>query len=191
MNFSRTFSGATITAICFGFIFSQAELVAVEPQQIAKPKKTAHILVVDVALTTGGKLAGLVVDDRGVGLDGAIVSIRQGQNEVARTVVNKDGVFVVDNLRAGVYRIVAGRGSGLFRLWSPNTAPPKARMQALIVSTNQFVRGQFGPGLGGDLTMVELIDLGFTITSVTLISVALDKVSDLEDDVAFLKSKSP
>ena len=191
MQCSRIFTGAAVSLACLGLLFPQAELLASGTQRKAKAKKTEKVPIIDVALTGDGTVTGMVVDDRGVGLDGAVVSIRQGKSEVARTVTDKEGTFVAKNLRGGVYHIVGGRGSGLFRLWAPTTAPPAARRHALIVSANQVARAQLGPGLGGGLTFFELLEFGGLVTTITLGAVNFANTSKIKSDVKDIKAKSP
>jgi hypothetical protein len=100
----------------------------------------------DVALRAGGLLVGQVVDTQGVAKAGAVVSIRQGENEVVRTTTDANGMFAAKGLRGGQYQLQTEDGSSSCRLWATDTAPPAARPAALIVSGDDLVRGQNGGG---------------------------------------------
>lgn len=176
---------AAVSLACWGMMVPQANLLAAGPQQAAKEAKTAQApKVVDVALASGGTVTGQVVNAQGVAVDGAVVSIRQGKKEVAKTVSNKDGAFVVKGLKGGVYHVVAGQGSGLFRFWSERTAPPSAQSKALIVTGSNVVRGQ-APGID----VVTLTALGAGIAGAVLAGINNSELNDLEDDLKQLQSE--
>jgi hypothetical protein len=107
----------------------------------------ASPMVTDVALQDGGAFVGQVVDQQGLPVRGVTVQIRQEDREVAGAVTDTDGQFRVSGLHGGVYQVVAGQTSTVYRLWAPQTAPPAARPAALLVSGQDVVRGQAG-GLG-------------------------------------------
>jgi hypothetical protein len=67
------------------------------------------------------------------------------QGEVATTLAGEDGRFEMRGLRGGTYQIVAGSGTGFYRLWASETAPPAAQSSVLIVSGGPQVLGQQGP----------------------------------------------
>ena len=100
--------------------------------------------VVDVALHSGGVLLGQVVDPQGVAMAGVVVSLRDEQQELAAAKTRPDGYFAFKGLRGGVYQLVAAEGHGVYRVWSPGTAPPAAQQGALLVSGDPVVRGQMG-----------------------------------------------
>ena len=106
-------------------------------------------MVSDVALDQQGTLIGRLVDKQGRGVEGAVVSVKYGTREIARTVTNSRGLYRVRGLRGGVHQVVAGRQNSPFRFWNFKTAPPTAKNSALTVLGQQsVVRGQFG-ALGG------------------------------------------
>lgn len=133
---AAAFSG---TLMCASWL-SAAE-PATTPGLVGKSDTTA---VVDVALREGGILIGLVLDEQGMPVKGAPVSLSQQGRETARAATNDSGYFQVDNLRGGTYRIVAGPGHGLYRLWIPGTAPPIAESGALVYPADVVMRGQEG-----------------------------------------------
>jgi len=111
-----------------------------------------------VSLEQGGVLRGVLVDEQGRPLAKSAVQIRKGRRVFSRTETGPRGEFQFSGLRGGVYEIASVAGTGVFRVWSPGTAPKAARRQALIVSRSQVVRGQFADlGLS---TLTNLGDLG-------------------------------
>ena len=175
---------------CVGLLLPQSVLQAGGLQTIDSDAVKRAAVVVDVALGENGTLTGQVVDSQGIGLDGVVVSMTQGQDEVATSVTNKEGVFVVKDLRGGVYQIVAGQAVGSFRLWAANTAPPSARAKAVLVSSDQFVRGQGILPFGGVDAITAVIVAG-VITTVTLSIINHNDIQQIEDDVNEIKSMSP
>ncbi len=192
---------AALSLACLGFLCPQAGLSAAEFLKFGKKDKTEKALpILDVAMGPEGSIVGHVVDDRGIPLDGAVVTLHQGKNVVAKTVTDKNGVFDVKGLRAGMYQVSAGQGTGLFRCWAPNTAPPSARTSALIVSSRQVVRGQAPFGLAGvgGLGGAQLAGLAGTAATLTVSTVNAtnttaigDDVSVIEGNVATLMARSP
>lgn len=174
----RMLRKAAVALAVGGMLFPQTDVLAATPGPLpAEQAAPAMPEVVDVALSAGGTLVGRVIDEQGQPVDGALVSFRQGDHEVASIVSAQDGTFSADNLRAGVYVVQAGQGEGVFRFWAPNTAPPSARQDAVIVSGTQVVRGQFGHG-GGNLLL-----LGVAITGVVLSGVALHEIRQTKREV--------
>ncbi len=147
---------------CVGLLLPQSVLQAGGSQTRNRDvvKRTAvkrAAVVVDVALGENGTLTGQVVDGQGIGVEGVVVSMTQGKNEVAASVTNAEGVFVVKNLRAGAYQMFAGQAIGSFRLWAANTAPPSARAKAILVSSDQIVRGQTALPFGISATTAVVV----------------------------------
>jgi len=175
MRVLRIIQRAAVGLACLGVIVPQAQLSAAAPRDHDQA-------VVDVALGPGGTLIGQVVDDQGIGIDGAAVSIRQGDQEAARVVTNKNGWYQADNLRGGFYQVVGGQGAGLFRLWAANTAPPSAQTGALVVSSTNTVRAQGlqMPSIGGVDPITFLIIAGVT-TSTVFSVLAYDESKDTKD----------
>jgi hypothetical protein len=98
----------------------------------------------DVALGNGGLLVGQVLNGQGLAQAGATVSVRQGDYEVVRTTTDENGLFAAQGLRGGQYAIKSDDSYRVCRLWAPNTAPPGAEQHAVIVQSNEVVRGQWG-----------------------------------------------
>jgi Carboxypeptidase regulatory-like domain len=133
----RAFQTLTAAVACVGMVLPQAAF-AVQPV----PQSN------DVALRPGGLVVGQVVDPQGVGQAAATVSIQQGQQEVVRTRTDQNGVFAAQGLRGGQYQVVTEQGQGLYRFWAPDTAPPAAQQTAVVVTSPDVVRGQYGYGQG-------------------------------------------
>ena len=179
MKHFSVLKGLAVSVACCGLILPQP-LLAGAQRPAAKPAPRAEATApADIALTAGGTLTGQVVDGQGRGLDGAAVSLRQGDREIARTLSNRDGFFSVTNLRGGTYQVIAGQKVQMYRLWSPNTAPPSARSRALLVSAPQVVRGN-GGGCGD---MLCLAALGLGAAGTILGIIALSENSDQDDRI--------
>jgi hypothetical protein len=104
-------------------------------------------VVTDVALDNGGTLQGQLVDLPGNNVAGVPVSMRTQDHHVATTTTLADGRFTVQGLKGGVYQVAAGEGQGVYRLWSPGTAPPSARNGAIVYTQNCRGGGCGGGGL--------------------------------------------
>lgn len=175
MRSVKILKAAAVSMACLGFIIPNGQVFAAGTAKVAKKNVKAPA---DVALQEGGVLTGLVINQQQKPIDGAVVSIRQGNREVAKTVTNKQGKFKVANLKGGVYEVASANGTGLYRAWAAKTAPPKARNNALVVSGAQVVRGQFG-----GLDIITLTVLGASITGAVLGGINTSKINDLEDAV--------
>jgi hypothetical protein len=98
----------------------------------------------DIALAEGGTLHGVVVNAEGVTQPQADVAVVYAGKQVAVTTTNEQGQFHVTKLRGGIHQVVSGAGTAVYRLWAPETAPPTATQQAMIVADGHVQRGQ-GP----------------------------------------------
>ncbi len=189
MKSMRFLKMAAITLASLGLVVPRGTVMAAG-QDAIPTKQTADVkqTTVDVELGADGLLVGHVVDENGAPVEGAIVSIRHGRNEVANTQTDKNGVFHATSLRGGVHQIVAGNGSGLYRFWTNDAAPPKSQDQAVVVSGSEVVRGQCNCG---GLDVITLTTLGASIAAAVLAGITLDKVNDVEDQVDQLQPASP
>ncbi|NOX55946.1 MAG: carboxypeptidase regulatory-like domain-containing protein [Planctomycetes bacterium] len=141
----RTLKAAAVTLSVCGFLaIPDARLFAGQPAGPQTPARKAHpaATAIDVALSAGNTLNGRVLDSRRRPVAGTKVLIRQGRRTVATAVTDSAGGFQIQNLRPGIYQVVAADGVGLFRVWAPKAAPPSARDQALLVSGAVVFRGQ-------------------------------------------------
>jgi hypothetical protein len=120
------------------------------PQRLmATTTISAQPVVHDIALGNNGALAGQVVDSQGIPQPHADVSVWQNENRVATAKSDEKGNFQVSGLRSGVHQVAAGEGVSVYRFWAPNTAPPSATSQAMVVNDQNVVRGN---GVVGFLT---------------------------------------
>jgi len=120
------------------------------PQRLmAATTISAQPMVHDIALGDNGSLSGQVVDSQGIAQSNAEVSVWQNENKVATTKSDEKGNFQVSGLRSGVHQVAAGEGVSVYRFWAPNTAPPSATDQAMVVNDQNVVRGN---GVVGFLT---------------------------------------
>ena len=118
--------------------------VASAPTESAPAAASPVMEITDVALTAGGGFSGQVVDAQGRPQAEMSVMLRQQQRIVATATTDQQGQFSMHGLQGGMYQVVAGQGMNNFRLWASDTAPPGARQSALLVSSDQIVRGQGG-----------------------------------------------
>lgn len=179
MKSLKILKAAAVSLACFGVLVPRAEILASTSKEVAPKNVKAPA---DLQLGQGGTLTGVVIDLQQKPIDGAVVSIRQGNKEVARTVTDRKGKFQVKNLRGGVYEIVSANGTGLYRAWAAKTAPPKARKSALVVSGAQVVRGQFG-----GLDIITLTTLGSALAAAILAGINHSDINDLEDQIEQLQ----
>ena len=160
----------TIVMSCCGIAILATEASA----QAGPPMAASTGYVVDVALGAEGQMAGQVLDAQGGIVPGAVVSIRFGEAEIARCVTDAKGRYAVKNLRGGLHHVVCGDVEAVFRLWSPEAAPPRARSVAMLISQSRVVRGQFVEGLN----LVNGTALGLGLGGLVI---ALDNSSDIDD----------
>jgi len=126
-----------------GFVLSAAVVGICIPQPVLAGAPAAlPSSVGDVALCEGGVLLGRVVNPEGIGKAGIPVAIVAGKQELAVSKTDADGYFAFRGLRGGVYQVASSDGQGVYRLWSPDTAPPSAEQGALVVTNEPVVRGQ-------------------------------------------------
>jgi hypothetical protein len=174
----KMIKGLAFSLACWGCVLPAAAF-ADGPKAAPKSAQKAAPVVTDIALGAGGTFSGQVVDAQGRGLDGAVIAVSQSGKEIAKTTADKDGNFAVKSLKGGTYDVVAGRSQGVYRFWAPNTAPPSAKSQALLVSQASAVRGQ---GLGG-VPPITYAALGTGIAGTTLGAVNMNKIDNIKNQV--------
>jgi hypothetical protein len=140
MKRTRWYCQTAVLLACVGMIL---------PQRLMAAPTASQPLVHDVALGTNGTLTGQVVDGQGIPKTEADVTVWQNENRIAAAKTDENGNFSVAGLRSGVHQVAAGEGVSIYRFWAPNTAPPAASQQALVVSDQNVVRGN---GVIGFLT---------------------------------------
>jgi hypothetical protein len=102
------------------------------------PEVTAR----DVVLDDQGLLHGTLTNAQGHPQAATELVIRRGGNLLTTIKSQTDGRFVVRDLRPGLYEINTDRSYGLFRVWTPQSAPPVAQPAALIVQRTSVIRAQ-------------------------------------------------
>jgi len=108
-------------------------LLAVVGMLLPQTVLAAEPVVTDVALSEGGILQGQVVQPQtGLAIASTPVTLKTQDQIVATTTTGSDGRFAIQGVRGGVHQIVAGEGHGVYRFWSPGTAPPSAQANATV-----------------------------------------------------------
>lgn len=174
MSGIRFVKGAAVCLATLGTVLPQAPAMAETQSARTAPKVQRKASLPDVVLTAGGTLSGRVVDHTGKVLEGAKVTLRQGDNELATTLTDKDGVYSFKGLKSGTYGLSSGNTDGTFRVWSEKAAPPSAKEHALLVMGENGARGQFGC-----CDPCCIILAAGVIAAVVLSAITLDKVNQL------------
>ncbi len=148
-----------------GAFLSLATAGMVLPQSIlaAEPTPTATPMIVDIALSDGGTLQGQLVDLQGASVSGVPVAVKTQDRDVATATTTADGRFAVKGLRGGVYKVAAGEGQGVYRLWSAGTAPPAAKNGAIV-----YTQGGGGAGSLKMLLSNPVVVAGVVATAVAV-----------------------
>ena len=129
------------------------------------------------------RLEGRFVDSQGKAIDAAPVMVVHKGKEVARTMTDADGRFVIKNLRTGDHAICSAQYVQQARLWTEKNAPPSSKTESVIVAKEGVVRGQDGCclGMGPDFLTLGIVALG--VGAIVLGAITLKKVNDLEDQI--------
>lgn len=147
MKLTRLLRGSIAALACSSMLSAQLAYAAgpqIAPHmQQAEPK---HRMIHDVALEEAGVFRGQVVDSQGNTRAAVPVSIVREAREVARAETDASGRFAVHGLTGGIYEVYTPAGSGIYRVWSPHTAPPAAVPAAIITPHENVVRGQMNGG---------------------------------------------
>jgi len=159
MKTRRIVNGVMVSLAAIGFLLPQ-------PLVAGNPAPTSA--VVDVALRDGGVLIGQVVDQQGAALGNVPVSLRYRDRDLAAAKTTKEGYFAFKGVRGGVYQLVSAQGHGVYRVWTPGTAPPAAQEGALVVSGNTVVRGQQNCGGFRAFITNPLVIAGIVATAVAV-----------------------
>lgn len=146
--------------------------------------------VSDVALADDGVLHGQVVNAQGIGAAGLPVYLRTQDRDVATASTAADGTFTVQGLRGGVYQLSTLQGRGVYRLWSPGTAPPAATNSAVVYAQSStvdngaihYTQGCCGDGCCGDgccggakMLLANPIVIGGLVATAVAVPVALNQ----------------
>ena len=139
MRLKQFITGAAVALSTFGLLLPP-EAIAHAADAVSGVRQAA--VTIDLALGQGGTIRGQVVNQDAIGKADTIVSIRQGDREVARTVTDDSGAFAVTGLKSGVYVVASGKSATLVRAWNSHAAPPSAAEGILLVPNELTVRGQ-------------------------------------------------
>ncbi len=129
-------------SIARGVLVSLATLGLCLPQPLWAGSSAPTTVATDIALQKGGLLVGQVVDPLGKPIAGAQVTLTAQGKRLAEMKSTPEGYFAFKGLRGGVYQVVTQEGHGVYRAWSPGTAPPAAKTAVVLVSGDDVVRGQ-------------------------------------------------
>ena len=102
--------------------------------------------VIDVRLSSGGTLAGHVVDGSGRPVADIAVTVFRSGRRVGSGATRSDGSFTMIGLHGGVHQLEAGGARYSARLWTATAAPPAAISRIMVVHARDTVRGQLEPG---------------------------------------------
>lgn len=141
------FKGIALGLSCCGMLLSPVATAATMPV-VAKAAVQAprDVSLHQGAPQQGNILVGQMLDAQGTAIAGATVSVRTSGKEVARVLTDQSGKFQVAGLKGGVHQIATAGQQDVYRLWSPQTAPPAAQQGLMLVSNTDLVRGQCGCG---------------------------------------------
>lgn len=184
MKFQSMFQSAVVALATLGMIIPATPAMAANRGPVVKSVKTVEAAAFDVALSTEGELVGRVVDQTGAAVAGVQVTVRQGQKEIATAKSDSTGTFTVANLKTGQYDVAAGQTVGHYRVWSESVAPQSAGVQALLVTSENGVRGgssTFG-GMGGFGTILgngNMLLAAGVLTAVIISAITLSEVNDI------------
>lgn len=179
MQFSSFLRGAAVALAAAGMMIPNAPAMAAGPARAQV--KTVDAKIFDIALSDGGTFKGRVVDHTGAAVEGAEVSVKQNNKEVAHSVTDKNGSFVVANMKTGVYTVNSGATEGVYRVWSEKSAPPSAKEQSLLVMGENGTRGNFGAGDG----MTWVIG-GVAVTALVLSIIALSRQNENTTTIVYV-----
>ena len=139
---------AAVALASFGIVCPQL-VQAGNSQAPAQAHQAAHPVsaVKDVALAEGGTFKGAVLNPQGHPVARTAVVVAKADQLIAQTHTDEDGRFAMSGLQGGVYQVATVSGVEIYRLWAPNTAPPAAGREALLMAGDTLVRGQQGAGV--------------------------------------------
>jgi hypothetical protein len=153
----------------------------------------------DARLSEDGVLSLQLLTKDGQGIADIEVLVSYEDQQIASGETKADGSVEFTGLRPGVHQLSAGAGRETLRIWTYDTAPPKAVNRVAIVTDERVVRGQIGiftpdpnspPNSNGYTFGGQMID-PLLLGAVAVGTVAVVKVNDLEDEVDALRRASP
>ncbi len=166
---------AAVALATLGMMIPNAPVMAAGQSRVQV--KTVDAKIFDIAMHNGA-FKGRVVDHTGAAVEGAAITVKQNNKEVARSVTDKSGSFAVADLKSGVYTVASGATEGTFRVWSEKAAPPSAKEQSLLVLGQNGARGNFGCCDGCTLLVAGIAGAALVVGIITLVRVndAIDKI---------------
>jgi len=166
--------GTAVALAALGMMVPNAPALAAGPSRVQV--KTIDAKVLDIALANGGTFKGRVVDHTGAAMEGAAVTVKQNNKEVAHSITDKNGSFAVGNLKSGVYTVSSGATEGTYRVWAEKSAPPSAKEQGLLVLGQNGARGNFGYS---DSTGIYIVGaIAIAALTVAIIAMSYPKDND-------------
>ncbi len=128
----------------FGFILALAASMPLllPPSSTFADGKAFRSSTLDVVLTADRSLQGQLVDPNGAPISGSQVRLLSRGRTVAVAETGPQGEFQMRSVRGGVHQLVTDRGVAMLRCWTPETAPPSALKEVMLVSDGKTLRGQ-------------------------------------------------
>ena len=182
MRVTRLIKRFIVGTACLGMLVPQlayGESTGPTLLQLTKQKaKRPATKITDVQLRKGGVLTGHVLDAQGKAQPNMPVAMVRSGKLVAQAKTDDRGRFNVRGLKGGVYRLASLNGTKVYRVWTPQTAPPTATDSAVLVNRGDIVRGQGGTVLGmlGNPWIV-----GAIIATAIAVPVAIEADDDDDD----------
>lgn len=170
----------------------------VAPQVAQQQSQT--VVVTDVAVS-GSALKGMLISAAGQPVDGALVSVFQGDQRVATTSTGRDGSYSLPVRGGEHYVVVANGAQQVVRTWNAQVAPPAALGQVTLVQATGTVRAQDacydacapvcgGGGCGGFGGGGVILGGAGLATAAILGGIAISKANDAEDDADAAAAKA-
>ena len=179
-NYLRWIRGAAVGLATLGIVIPHSPTLAADSQAVSRPSvRSTDARVLDIALSKGGTFTGRIVDHTGAPLEGAEVTVKQGQTEIARSIADRSGTFTFGKLKGGIYAFSSGATSGSYRVWPENAAPPSANPQGLLIMGQNGTRGQFA---AVDATGNLLIGL-IAVTGLVVGLLTLKEIHEVENKI--------
>lgn len=168
----RSFKTLQYTAVALASLGILCPQISYGAKGDARPAASNRAPVRDIALAPNGQLRGHVIDAQGNGLAGQSVWLLNAERVLGETKTDAQGQFQFANVNGGMYEVRTREGQSFYRAWTPNTAPPAATKNALVVES-KVARGQMG---GGPImrTLGNPWVLGGIVAAAIAIPLALD-----------------
>ncbi|WP_437187976.1 carboxypeptidase-like regulatory domain-containing protein [Planctomicrobium sp. SH668] len=122
---------------CFGLELLSDQLQAGPPRLRNQQRPAENIA--DVSLNADAVLAGAFVDPAGGAVKDAQVILTQNRKVIWSGRTNNEGLFEASGIATGVYRVDCGKSSLNCRVWTPESAPPKA--SGVLILTRNIATG--------------------------------------------------